>query len=594
VKPKSSPPESVEDLKAALGIAQRQISHLLGHMSALEARLEHQQKVLDEILGSRIWRTLVAGGNFLLRLRNGNDTSRPTPNKSDSGPSREDYKAWIATREENYDSAWVQARTFAFRRRPRFSVIVGSETGDQELLCRTVQSLESQSYPDWDLAFVGKEEATGDLAVIVDPGDQLAPHALFALAEAFDADEHIDLVYTDEDVLDPVRGRIDPFFKPDWSPELLLSQNYVGGLLACKLDLWREAASHRTGSRISNDHALTLALCDRAEQITHLPQVLYHRHPSTALPAVSQTNQAPPSMRIHSVASENLPVVSILMPTCNLRLLRPAIESLQQATDYPHYEIVVIDNSRGRAIQTYAARRNVGYCDHRGRHFNFSFLINQAAQTTSAPWLLLLNDDTRVIESGWLRALVNMGQRPGVGAVGGRLLFPDRRLQHAGVIVGLFGTCDHAFRGLDADQYLYRGLASTTREVSAVTGACLLTPRALFKECGGLDEITFPVAFQDIDYCLRLRVKGYRILYTPSATLIHQQSVSMLDRGIRGSTKELQAFRERWADFIDEDPYYNRNLTREATDYSLRRDRHLRRSCRSGSCTAYTDFRGTS
>ncbi len=558
--------DSVEALKAVLRAAQEENETLQSRLAALEVRLERQEGQVDDLLGSRIWRTLMAGGRWLLRARGMDPSRQPIHERCIGGPTLSEYREWMHTHDPLFDSGWVGARISAFSWRPQFSAIVGAPKANREQTDRTIRSLDEQTYPHWEL---GDEK--GDFVFFLEPGDQLAPNALFLLADALNSDPDIDLLYTDEDVLDPVEGRSSPFFKPDWSPELFASRNYVGGLLACRSDLFAGVTGSGDDAALMADHNLTLRLCNRADRIAHVPQVLYHRHPAPTEQADSDIF----SDRPRTSAGTASPAVSILIPTCSRTLVEDAVNSLIANTDYPHYEIVVVDNSRGRSIQRFAAGRNLGYCDCRGWPFSFARLINHAAGQTTSPYLLLLNDDTKVTESGWLRALVDMILKPGAGAVGARLLFPDRTIQHAGVVVGLHGTCGHAFRGLPADRPHYHGLASMAREVSAVTGACLLTRRSCFQEVNGLDEAHFPVAFQDVDYCLRLRSKGYRILYTPAATLIHQESRSITDRGIRASSAELQAFRRRWADVIDSDPYYSPHLTRHDTDYRIRTGRYL-------------------
>jgi O-antigen biosynthesis protein len=559
--------ESTEALSAALCASQERVQELQDRLASLETRLERQESLMDDVLGSRIWRTLVAAGSVILRWSGAGAPEVSWLGKGGAGPTRSDYSNWIKTGELSFDPMWVEARIAAFRWLPQFSIVVRDGRNQKDLIDQTIRSLERQSYSQWELLGPGRNETHCDFVVYVDPGDSLSPNALYALAEALNSDPDADLIYTDEDVLHPVDGRCDPYFKPDWSPELFSSENYIGGLLACRTDL---AFGVTDGRDYGPDRNLTARLCHQARRIVHLPHVLYHRRPfPTGL-----VSDKPSLAASRGVSGAGSPRVSILIPTCNRSLVEDAINTIQEKTDYPEYEIVVIDNSRGSSVQRFAARRNLRYCDCREWPFNFARLINHAARSTTSPILLLLNDDTRVVESGWLRALIDAAQKPGVGAVGARLLFPDRTIQHAGVIVGLYGTCGHAFRGLPADKPVYRNLASTAREVSAVTGACLLTHRSCFEECGGLDEVTFPVAYQDVDYCLRLQRQGYRILYAPAATLIHKESASIIGKGIRGTPAELQAFRRRWADVIDNDPYYNPNLTRESPDYRFRAGRH--------------------
>ena len=207
--------------------------------------------------------------------------------------------------------------------------------------------------------------------------------------------------------------------------------------------------------------------------------------------------------------------------------------------------------------------------DKRGQPFNFSKLCNEAVSETDAPYLLFLNDDVSVISSEWLGALVEHLQRPEVGVVGALLRYPDSTIQHAGIIIGLFDNCGQAFRGLP-DEACYMGLQAMTRNVSAVTGACLLTRREDFLELGGFDEANLPLAFQDVDLCLRFREKGYLVVYTPHAELYHDESASKSETEKIAALSEIMYMRKRWPSYMANDPYYNPNLSRTSEAYSLR------------------------
>jgi O-antigen biosynthesis protein len=555
-----------EVLKRALAVSQQQIYRLERELVAVEERAERLQRLVDSILDSRIWRTLVAAGGLLLRL-SGTPASPGQGGPATSGVSASDYRSWIEQFEEpdlHLNPSWVAARIATFAKRLRFSVVLaGNDPSARE---RTIASLDRQSYPEWEVV-TGEMEPDEDYTILADAGDEFAPHALFTVADALDRQPGADLLYSDEDRLDVLGRRTNPFFKPDWSPELLQSSNYIGALLACRRGLIGQAgglgANRESDPLLTRDHDLAMRLTARANTIIHVPRVLYHRRATADI-----VGRAPMSRPEITVSEHDH--VAILIPTCTPSLLRQSVESIRKATAYPHYSIVVIDNSRGRAVKAFADAHQLGHCDFRGRPFNYSSLNNDAVRTTTAPLLLFLNDDTIAIEAGWLGAMVELAHKPGTGAVGARLLYPDGTIQHAGVVIGIHGTCDHAFRGLPADQPHYHGLAAATREVSAVTGACLMTPRPCFDRCGGFDEEAFPVAFQDIDYCLRVRREGYRVVYTPRATLYHHESVSIGTEKVRPERAEVEAFRRRWKTVIQCDPFYSPNLTRSTTGYGAR------------------------
>ena len=259
-----------------------------------------------------------------------------------------------------------------------------------------------------------------------------------------------------------------------------------------------------------------------------------------------------------------------------MEMLTRCIETLTATTRYPHFNCWVVDNSRAGHVEGYVRAmrqkgRPVHYVDWRNRRFNFSAMNNDAVARGNAPLLLFMNDDISIVEPEWLAAMVELGVQPDVGAVGARLLFPDGRIQHAGLVIGLFGVAGHAFKGCFGDERLYFDFPDIIRDVSAVTGACMLVRREVFQQVGGFDEQHFPVAFNDVDLCLKIRRAGYRVVYTPHATLHHYEAVSKAPEDIDPRPEETAAFRAKWQDVIEHDPFYNPNLTRDAEDYSLRR-----------------------
>jgi GT2 family glycosyltransferase len=235
-------------------------------------------------------------------------------------------------------------------------------------------------------------------------------------------------------------------------------------------------------------------------------------------------------------------------------------------TSYHDYEIVIVDNDS----ESQEARDYFAASPHRLLHyagpFNFSAINNFAVEQTDCPWLLFLNNDVEVIESEWLSAMIEHVQRPEVGAVGARLLYPDNTVQHAGVVLGVGGIAQHAFRGFGAEEPGVCRQLQVTRNYSSVTGACLLTRRDVFDEMGGFDEERLPVTFNDVDLCLKMRRAGYLVVYTPFAKLYHHESATRR-RSIEA--RETDVMRERWPELLERDPYYNPNLSRERADFSL-------------------------
>jgi GT2 family glycosyltransferase len=259
--------------------------------------------------------------------------------------------------------------------------------------------------------------------------------------------------------------------------------------------------------------------------------------------------------------------ISIIIATRDrIDLLSRCIASITSKTSYPNYEIIVVDNES----KSEEAREYFRHFEHRllrfNGPFNFSALNNFAVEQTTGPWLLFLNNDVEVIESEWLTVMAEHVQRPEVGAVGARLLYPNDTVQHAGVVLGVGGIAEHAFRHFPADAPGVSRQLQVTRNYSSVTGACLLTRRDVFEEVGGFDEEQLPVTFSDVDLCLKMRRAGYLIVYTPFAKLYHHESAS---RRRSVEALETEVIRERWPEYLRRDPYYNPNLSRERADFSL-------------------------
>jgi O-antigen biosynthesis protein len=252
-------------------------------------------------------------------------------------------------------------------------------------------------------------------------------------------------------------------------------------------------------------------------------------------------------------------------------MLRPCLIDLIERTDYPNLEILLVDNSKADAVAQLVEELTPRMPSLRRvanplTPFNYSALVNSAIPHVKTPLVLMLNDDITVIDPNWLCAMVELAQRPEVGIVGAKLLYPDDSIQHAGVVLGPFGGSVHVFKRLPGDDPGFFDLPDVIRNVSAVTFACAVIDREVFDVIGGLDEDNLPVAFNDTDFCLRAREAGYEVLYTPHAALRHHESVTKV---VITHPNEIAFLRERWRHVIDHDPYYNPNLTRQGDDASL-------------------------
>ncbi len=439
----------------------------------------------------------------------------------------------------------------------------------------------------------GLAAAAGDWIGLLDHDDFLEPDALFQTARLLQSNPEADLIYSDEDKLTE-KGFDSPLFKPDWSPDFFLSYNYLCHFITVRRSLVAEVGGFRAEFDGAQDYDLLLRVSEKTQRIHHVPRVLYHwrrtntstadniRRKPNALEAgrkaveehlhrMRQRAHVVVDWRTHAyrVKREILEPqkISIIIPARDgIPFLARCIDSLTSNTSYPNYEIVIVDNeSTSPEARDYFARTPHRVLPFQGP-FNFSALNNFAVEETDAPWLLFLNNDVEINDGEWLSLMAEHVQRPEVGAVGGRLLFPDETVQHAGVVVGVGGIAQHAFRGFPAENPGVARQLQVIRNYSAVTGACLLTRREVFEEVGGFDEERLPVTFNDVDLCLKIRRAGYLIVYTPFAKLYHHESAT---RRPAMEPRETEVMQERWADVLARDPYYNPNLTRERADFSL-------------------------
>jgi GT2 family glycosyltransferase len=439
----------------------------------------------------------------------------------------------------------------------------------------------------------GLEAARGEWIGLLDHDDTLEPDALFQTAKLLQQHPDADLIYSDEDKLTET-GFDAPMFKPDWSPDFFLSYNYLCHFTTIRLSLVRELGGFRPEFDFAQDYDLFLRIMSATSRILHVPRILYHwrrsegststniRSKPDALEAarrgltdylarVHQPGHVAIDWRTHGFRirrhlKEEKKIAIIISTRDRIDLLARCVASVETKSNYSNYEIVVVDND-SQSEEAHAYFQNF---PHRLLHFegpfNYSAINNFAVEHTDAPWLLFLNNDTEVIESGWLTAMAEHVQRREVGAVGARLILRDETIQHAGVVLGVRGMVKHAFYGFPAEAPGVCRQLQVTRNYSAVTAACMMTRREVFQEVGRFDEERLPVIFNDVDLCLKMRRAGYLVVYTPFAKLYHDQSAS---RRASVEPSEAEVLRERWPDLIAHDPYYNPNLSRDHADFSL-------------------------
>ena len=547
----------------------------------------------------------------------------------DAEPSMEGPGPWslrhkITQAEADLSLSLLAAADFA----PAWTLLLppdGPAAGLAKRVRATLESLRLQAYAGWtavlpvadeaaraalqaelaedaaDLAdrlrvvVAGPETPLGDLApagagphllALLAPGDALGEDALLELSIEAAAAERPDLLYSDERRVDPASGSARGFFKPDWSPDLLLSTNYIGRLWAATPGLLARAGVVLGDLERHGEYDLALRLAEQAQRIAHVPKVLCARAARALDTPAAERRALQRAMARRGIAGEvkpgcvagtwrvqrthaETPLISIIIPTVASRgLIRTAIESIRAKTTYRNFEIICLDNIRegespdGATWKTWL-RENADTVLEIADRFNWSRFNNIGAREARGDVLLFLNDDVEVTDGNWLDGLLEHALRPEVGAVGPQLLYPNGTVQHAGMFLSR-GVGRHAFRFSPRDEPGSFGLALTQRNVISVTGACLMVRRDTFEALGGFDE-EHAVINNDLDFCLRARASGRVVVYTPYATLIHHEMVS---RGEIRDVYNAGRFDTAWKDlFLIGDPYFNPNLSGEYEDY---------------------------
>jgi GT2 family glycosyltransferase len=453
--------------------------------------------------------------------------------------------------------------------------------------------------------------ATGDYVSLLDSDDELTPHALFWVVNEILDYPDADIVYSDEDKLDADGRRYEPYFKPDWNPALILSANYVSHLGTYRRSLIEQVGGFRVGFEGSQDHDLLLRCADASapERIRHIPRVLYHWRSIPGSTASAEAMDAKPyawhaasaaiveHLQRHGVAAKVepalriyyqvhyptpavLPKISILMPSaCNLNLLKPCMESLFARTTYPDFEVLLVvssirfENAAQREyLEQLKSNPKIRILRYEDRPYNFSWLNNWAESQCSGEVLCFMNDDIEVVTPDWLEKLLARLTLDKVGAVGPMLYYPDDRIQHAGVILGVGGVAGHGFIRMPRGSDGYFGRAGLEQDLSCVTAACMLMRRDAFQALNGFNE-DLSVAFNDVDLCVRLRNAGWRIIWTPQVELIHHESATLgrHDSPERQTQfrREVKLMRDLWGAELDSDPFYNPNLSLQTNRFTL-------------------------
>ena len=456
--------------------------------------------------------------------------------------------------------------------------------------------------------------STGEYIVFCDHDDLLAPNALYEIIKALNENKKTDFIYSDEDILDG-NVRKNPHFKPDFSIDLLRSYNYICHLVTVKRELLNKVGMLRKEYDGAQDYDFVLRATNKAENIVHISKVLYHwrsHSNSTAGSSESKTyvfeagkkaieynlkengisgtvsmlEDEPGRYRINYEIIGN-PKVSIIIPNKDAKSdLKNCIDSILKST-YNNYEIIIVENNstKEETFKYYEKLQkeysNIFVKEMKIDEFNYSKINNYGEKFAKGDYILLLNNDTKVIANDWIENMLGICQREDVGIVGAKLLYPDNTTQHVGVVVGIGGVAGHVNTNLRENEPGYFSRATVINNFSAVTAACLMVKRNLYEEVGGLTE-EFKVAFNDIDFCLKVREKGYLVVLNPFAKLTHYESKTrgMEDtkEKIKRFESEMDLFKFKWKNILENgDPYYNINLRLDNSNFYINTNKILRR-----------------
>jgi glycosyltransferase involved in cell wall biosynthesis len=564
------------------------------------------------------------------------------------GQNTEDYQLWVRENSlSQQEIVEIKQEIEDFKLKPVFSILVPIYNTDPEYLIPMIRSVQAQIYPHWQLCLVDDASpkgylkrileheaaqdsrisiqlndhnqgialttndalaiAVGDYIALLDHDDELSIDALYENAKAINQYPDLGLAYSDEDKMDMQGNRLEPYFKPDYSPDLLNTNNYVCHFTVIKKEIANEIGGFQDGLDGSQDHDIILRSIQKSERVVHIPKILYHWRKIPGSTAVSYDSKSyaweagrkaiehclKKSERGVSVEFGTLkgtyrvrreiigdPLVSIIIPFKDKpELLDSCLESILDRSTYTNFEIIGVSNNSEDPL-TFERMKHFSELDsritfvERNIPFNFSDICNFGVSQAKGDYSLLLNNDIEIITPGWIESLLEFAQRDDVGAVGGKLLFPDGRIQHAGVVAGMVGAAGHTHKFFPGNHIGYHGRLHMVNNVSAVTGAMLMLKTAKFKDVGGLDEDNLGVAYNDVDLCLKLIDKGYLNVFTPHCVAIHHESIS---RGYEDTpekldrlTKERNHFLTKWSDFLAKgDPFYNPNLSLKNERFSL-------------------------
>ena len=493
--------------------------------------------------------------------------------------------------------------------KPKFTLVVLTNTKNFEYINRTFQTIKEQIYDNYEILLLSdttlddsdlnnnkenlqdvtchtklsdiQKNFNGDFICFIQSGDKLSKNALFKITYFINNNPDSDLIYTDHDFFDGNNLRINPFFKPDWSPILFQSVDYLSTFFIVKKDIFNQTSFDVDSSNMS--YSICKEITEKSKKISHI---------QLPLCSVNYDNLVSKQNSKHSTISKldkkilidnahlisppkleidfgNEPLVSIIIPTKNnFKILKRCLDSIRRFSSYKNFEIIIVDNdSTDIEVKQYYKSLKCTILNFNG-NFNFSKMNNYAVKHAKGDFLLFLNDDTKVLETNWLHKLVSVCNQNGVGAVGPKLLFSNNTIQHAGSVILETGASFHPFQHIFYNSDLHFNFLNVTRECSAVTGACLITKKEVFDRIDGFDD-DFDVYYGDTDLCLKIINSGLSVLYTPDVKLLHEGSHSIKSKMNNNTLEKNQAhfavenhhrFINKWPKLKNGDPFYNRNL----------------------------------
>lgn len=451
------------------------------------------------------------------------------------------------------------------------------------------------------------ELVSGEFTLLLDHDDLLTQDCIYHVVKLLNNKKDVDLIYSDEDKIDENGNHTMPHFKPKWCPDNFLSRNYLGHVVVCRSSILKEIEGFRVGFEGSQDYDMLLRFTEKTQKIEHIPRVLYHWRIHAASAAQSEEAKPYAYHAAQKALTESLirrdeeaevgflagfrgysiryklqypGKVSIIIPTKdNTDVLKVCVDSIFEKSSWRNFEVIVISNNSTdkklfHLLEAYHKKHpdQFRYYEH-NIPFNFSKLMNFGNSHATGDYLLLLNNDTEVVTPDWMEAMMEQAQRKSTGAVGVKLLYHNDTIQHAGVIIGLGGIAGHTFVGIHKDAAGYFNFIQSINNYSAVTAACLMVSKKKYEEVKGFDE-TFEVEYNDVDFCLRLMDAGYHNVYLPHVELYHYESLTrghphMSKESYDRHVKELTLFKDRWQQYIDDDPCYSPNLGRGVHDFGI-------------------------